>query len=373
MVAGEKSGDLLGAGLIREIRVRIPDAEFFGVGGEAMIAEGFETLADMQLLSVMGLIEPLKRLPALIALRKRLFSHFVAQRPALFVGIDAPDFNLGLEQKLKDAGIKTCHYVCPSVWAWRRGRVKKIARSVDHVLCLLPFEKSFLDKYHIDSTFVGHPIADTLSCEIKAGSENPLQICLMPGSRASEVNALLDIFLQTAQLCLTKNTALNFVLPAATQALYQSIAERLNAPEYAVLSDKLRLVHGNAQHCMRESAAVLIASGTATLEAALLHTPMVVAYKMSTLGFAIASRMVHIDYVALPNLLFGERVVPELLQNQASPENLSAELMRYVNEPEARLAIKTRFSQLHNLLACNANLQAANTVLTLCNEAADSG
>jgi len=368
IVAGEKSGDLLGAGLMREIKKQVANVEFCGVGGDAMIAEGFKTLADMQLLSVMGLIEPLKRLPALISLRKSLFRYFAEQSPHLFIGIDAPDFNLGLEKKLKQRGVTTCHYVCPSVWAWRQGRVKKISRSVDHVLCLLPFEKQFLKNHQIDATFVGHPLADALVSYSGEQGVDQNKICLMPGSRSSEINALLDTFLQAALLCLARCPQLTFTLPAATQAIHAVIAERLLAPAYAALAGRLELVLGDAQRCMRESKAVLIASGTATLEAALLQKPMVVAYKMSELGYALASRMVHVEHVALPNLLCAERVVPELLQRKASAENLADELMRYIEEPETCSAVQARFSQLHKQLARGANTQAASAVLALCEQ-----
>lgn len=388
MVAGEASGDLLGAGLMAAIKAQYPHARFIGVGGPKMLAEGFETLADMERLSVMGLVEPLKRLPELFALRSRLVETFIAQRPAVFIGIDAPDFNLGLARKLKAAGIRSCHYVCPSVWAWRQGRVKKIRQSVDHILALLPFESAFLQQHAIDSTFVGHPLAEQLniagsvnaylpselSAQIEAFNTDasPL-VCVMPGSRKSEVQALLDVFLQTVALCLAQNRQLRFIIPAATEELYQQLSMRLEQADVAEIRQRVLLVSGQSRYCMQACDLVLLASGTATLEAALLGKPMVVAYRMAALTYALASRMVKVDYVALPNLLTEQPMVPEFIQHEATPQALSQALFRYLDNPTLCEAVKQAFGIVHQQLAQNASERAAEVVLQLAQLSATGG
>lgn len=381
MVAGEASGDILGAGLIRAIKQRQPQAEFIGVGGEQMLAEGFHTLADMERLSVMGLVEPLKRLPELFALRKRLYQTFLQRRPAVFVGIDAPDFNLGLARKLKQSGIKTVQYVCPSVWAWRQGRVKKIRRSVDHVLALLPFESEFLQQHAIASTFVGHPLAEQLEHEsqqedIDAELQQQLQsfsarlesngalVCVMPGSRNSEVSALAETFFQTIAHCLQRDPSLRFVVPAASDRLYQDLSERLADSAQAAIRPRVLLVNGQSRACMRAADVILLASGTATLEAAILGKPMVVAYKMAAATYALAKRMVKLDHVALPNLLTAQPLVPEFIQHDASPEALSNAVMTLLNDEQHQQQIAQAFTQLRSTLTQNASAVAADVVLS---------
>ena len=376
IVAGEASGDLLGADLIRSIKAQYPHAEFVGLGGEKMQAEGFKTLDDMSLLSVMGLVEPLKRLPQLLTLRRRLVAHFLECKPAVVVGIDAPDFNLALERKIKAKGIPTCHYVCPSVWAWRQGRVKGIRKSVDHVLSLLPFEVDFLKQHDIKSTFVGHPLAEQLSFDapiIESELSNQLKefklqgplLCVMPGSRNSEVQALLDDFMETIAKCLQRQPNMRFVMPAASEALYELLSSRLSEPDIHLIRQRILLTRGESQLCMQMSDLVLLASGTATLEAALLGKPMVVAYRLAPLSYAIMSRMIKIDYVALPNLLTDKAYVQEFIQHDISAESLSSALLSYIEQPALAAEVKNAFRQLHIQLAQNASEKAAAVVLSL--------
>ena len=376
IVAGEASGDILGAGLMRAIKAQYPDAEFVGLGGVQMQAEGFKTLDDMALLSVMGLVEPLKRLPQLLTLRRRLIAHFLASQPAVVVGIDAPDFNLALERKLKAKGIPTCHYVCPSVWAWRQGRVKGIRKSVDHILSLLPFEVDFLKQHDIKSTFVGHPLAEQLSFDapvVESELSNQLKefrlqgplLCVMPGSRNSEVQGLIDVFMETVATCLQRQPNMRFVMPAASDALYELLTQRLSEPDIHLIRQRILLTRGESQLCMQMSDLVLLASGTATLEAALLGKPMVVAYRLAPLSYAIMSRMVKVDYVALPNLLTDKAYVQEFIQHDISAERLASALLSYIEQPALAVEVKNAFRQLHVQLAQNASKKAAAVVLSL--------
>ena len=378
IVAGEKSGDTLGAGLIDAIQALEPSTRFTGLGGQAMIEKGFVSIAAMERLSVMGLIEPLKRLPDLMRLRRQLYQHFINLKVDIVVGIDSPDFNLGLEKKLKRSAIPTCHYVCPSVWAWRQGRVKKIRASVDHVLALLPFEVGFLQQHGIEATFVGHPLADRLASSIVAdadtdnagvhSAERP-RLCVMPGSRSSEVNALLECFLRTALLCVARIPQLEIVIPAATSALYDKIQSVLQQSDYRPLDSCLTVQRcfgrDEAHACVRNATVVLLASGTATLEAALLGKAMVVAYRMSSIGYAIASRLIRSEHIALPNLLLGERVVPELVQHQATPQCLSDALLELLVNPSLRSQTEHKLEGLRDQLALGADQLAASTVLSL--------
>ena len=374
----------MAAGLIRAIKARVPNAEFSGVGGPNMLAEGFTTLADMERLSVMGLVEPLKRLPELFALRARLVQNFIDHKPDVFIGIDAPDFNLGLEKKLKANGISTCHYVCPSVWAWRQGRVKKIRQSADHVLALLPFESDFLQQHDIASTFVGHPMAEELAqtanddVENKDANHLALEeqlksfvaggaqlICVMPGSRSSEVRALSDVFLQAIAACLQEKPHLRFVIPAASDALYDLLKLRLAEPDVQSIVDRILLVRGQSRQCMQAAYLVLLASGTATLEAALLGKPMVVAYRLAPLTYSLALRMVKVDHFALPNLLTDKPRVPEFIQHEATAAALSEALLAYLDQPELVAEVKNAFAKVHTKLAQNASEKAADVVLEL--------
>lgn len=380
IVVGETSGDELGAGLVRALRQRLPDARFVGVAGPAMLAEGVESLAPMERLAVMGIAEPLKRLPELLAIRKRIKAFFVDNRPAIFIGIDAPDFNLPIARFLRRRGVKTCHYVCPSVWAWRQGRVVGIRASVDHVLALLPFEVEFLQAHGIPSTFVGHPLADRLrqtpmtraeartSLKDKSaagvGTDTPI-LCVMPGSRNSELERLLETFLQTLRRCFASMPEMRAIIPAATPALHARITARLTQPDCSDIENKITVLDGSSMTAMIAADVVLLASGTATLEAALLQRPMVVAYKLSPVTYAIAKHLVKTPYVALPNLLTNTPMVPEFIQGEANAEELSAAILHLFENDSDRQAVVDSFSELGAKLARDADVGAADAVISL--------
>lgn len=370
LVAGEASGDRLGAGLIKAIQAQRPDTRFEGVGGPLMLAAGLQSLFPMEPLSVMGLIEPLKNLPTLLRIRGSLKKHFIAQPPDIFIGIDAPDFNLGLELKLRRQGITTMHYVSPSVWAWRQKRIKKIARAVDHMLTLLPFEADFYTEHKVPVTFVGHPLADDLPmdpegararAELNLGAPSAPVLALLPGSRRGEVAQLGRLFLETARRCREVMPDLTFVLPAANAARRQQID--LLMMEFADLP--VTVLDGQSHAAMAAADVVLLASGTTALEAMLLKKPMVVSYRTGWLTHAIISRMLKVPYVSLPNLLAGEELVPELLQDAATVKNLSERLMAIFQHPREGEALKEKFYQLHEQLRCNASYKASAAVLDL--------
>ncbi len=368
LIAGEHSGDILGADLIRALKLQHPDAIFYGIGGARMRAEGFQAIFDMEELAVMGIVEVLGRLPRLLQVRKEILQHFYNDRPDVFVGIDAPDFNLPVELKLKNAGIKTVHYVSPSVWAWRHKRIFKIAKATNLVLSLLPFEKAFYDKYQVPCQFVGHTLADQMplypekSVEKVAlgfAAERPL-LALMPGSRSNEIKLLAPGFFAAATQLLAEQPDLQLVCNMVTPekaALYQKIKAEL-APDLPVT-----LLIGQARATLTSADAVFIASGTATLEAMLAKTPMVVAYKTNWLTFQIAKRMVKLQHVSLPNLLANQALVTELLQDAATPEALVA-AMRPLLQADAS-AVSAEFLNIHQQLRCDASSQAANAILEL--------
>ncbi|WP_207061756.1 lipid-A-disaccharide synthase [Motiliproteus sp. SC1-56] len=367
IVAGEASGDILGAGLMRALRVQVPDARFEGIGGPLMLAEGFDSRFPMERLSVMGLVEVLGRLPELLGIRRRLRRHWLANPPDLFIGIDAPDFNLSLERQLRLAGIPTAHYVSPSVWAWREKRVIKIAKAVDLMLCLLPFEPPFYANAGVEARFVGHPLADALPLEPDPASAlNALglapgvtRVALLPGSRGGEVERLAPLFIEAARLCHTVRPELEFLLPAANASRRQQLQPLVDAAGLPI-----RLVDGHSRDCMLASDAVLLASGTAALEGMLLKRPMVVAYKLAPLSYRIISRMVKVPYVSLPNLLADEMLIPELIQNDATPERLSQALLEQL-QPARQAELQGRFEALHRQLRCDASAQSAAQVLAL--------
>jgi len=357
---------------MRALRRHHPDCEFSGIGGPRMLAEGFHSFFPMDRLSVMGLFEPLKRLPELLRIRKFLKNHFVEQPPAVFVGIDSPDFNLNIEARLKRAGVPSVHYVSPSVWAWRQGRVKTIARSLDLVLTLLPFEADFYQKHRVPVRFVGHHLADQIPLEVDAGqarralgvdSEGPL-VALLPGSRRGEVERMGPLFLLTARLCLERHPDLTFVIPAAGPERYRQLHHQL--ADYVDLP--VHLVQGQSQQALAAADLALLASGTAALEAMLFKTPMVVAYKMSAPSSAILSFMLKTPYVSLPNLIAGEALVPELLQRSAKPKALSRALGDYLERPEKRAELVSRFTDMHRDLARNASDSAAAAIAELLEE-----
>lgn len=371
IVAGEVSGDILGAGLIKAVKAIHPDAAFEGIGGPRMLAEGFNSFVPMERLSVMGLVEVLGRLFELLGIRRRLRRHFTANPPDVFIGIDAPDFTLSLEQKLKASGIKTIHYVSPQIWAWRQGRVKHIANCADMILALFPFEQDFYRQHDVGVKFVGHPLADTIPLETPqqpAREKFSLQkedtvLALLPGSRMSEVRKLAKPFFATAQWCQQRQPDCKFIVAAANRRVADAIAEELaDFPELK----QTQIVVDNAREVMAAADALLVASGTVTLEATLVKRPMVVAYKMAPLTFKIASRLVKIPYIALPNLLAGRQLVPEYIQDQATPEQLGSALMRYLDKRDEATAEQSQaFLKIHQQLRQSASSKAAEAVLEL--------
>ena len=372
IVAGELSGDLLGAGLMAALRAHDPQLHFIGVGGPAMLAQGFQTVVPMERLAVMGLVEVLRHLPDLLALRRQLYQQFSADPPLAFIGIDAPDFNLGLERRLRAHGIPTVHYVSPSVWAWRPWRVRKIARAVDLMLTLFPFEAAFYQKHGVPVRVVGHPLADAIPLRsdpavarqalgLPALEEAPV-IALLPGSRLGEVNRLGPLLLDTAVWLNARRPELRFVLPAATPRLYEVLAEMRTERASAL---PLTLVQGQSREVMAAADVVVLASGTATLEAMLLKRPMVVAYRVAPMTAWLARRLVRISHFALPNLLAGRELVPEFIQEAATVENLGPAILRWLDEPLARERLTAEFDALHRELRRDASRQAADAIVEL--------
>ena len=368
LIAGEHSGDILGADLIRALKLQHPDAIFYGIGGARMRAEGFQAIFDMEELAVMGIVEVLGRLPRLLQVRKEILQYFYTDRPDVFIGIDAPDFNLPVELKLKNVGIKTVHYVSPSVWAWRHKRIFKIAKATNLVLSLLPFEKAFYDTYQVPCQFVGHTLADQMpltpdktaeKVALGFAADQPL-LALMPGSRTNEIKLLAPGFFAAATQLLAEQPQLQLVCNMVTKekaALYEKIKAEL-APELPVT-----LLIGKARATLTAADAVFIASGTATLEAMLAKTPMVVAYKTNWLTYQIAKRMVKLQHVSLPNLLANQALVTELLQDAATSDAL-VNAMRPLLQADAS-GVSSHFLQIHQQLRCDASAQAAKAILEL--------
>lgn len=374
IVAGEVSGDILGAGLIDALKQHYPNARFIGVAGEHMLSAGCETLFDMEELSVMGLAEVLKHLPRLLKRRQQVIDTMLQLKPDVFIGIDAPDFNLTVEEKLKAAGIKTIHYVSPSVWAWRQKRVFKIKRAVDMVLAFLPFEKAFYDRFNVPCRFIGHTMADSIAIEPNRAEAcanlnldpNQRYLAILVGSRGSEVGFLAEPFLQTAQLLKARFPDLQFLVPLVNQKRREQFIEMKArfAPDLELI-----LLDGNARQAMIAADATLLASGTAALEAMLCKSPMVVGYRMKPLTYWLAKRLVKTDYISLPNLLANAPLVPELIQAECNPQNLAKHLGEYLSdEPTAQqktAELKQRFVELHQQIQCDADKQAAQAVVDL--------
>jgi lipid-A-disaccharide synthase len=330
ILAGEASGDILGSRVLAALRQRYPDLQVEGIGGPLMAEQGLQSLFPMDRLSVMGFVEPLKRLPELLRIRGAVYRHFRDHPPDLFLGIDSPDFNLRLERRLRAAGVTTAHLVSPSVWAWRAGRIKGIRRAVDRMLCLFPFELTIYREHDVAASFVGHPLADEIPRRVdplparEALGLPPFQplLALLPGSRGGEVGLLAPLFLQAAERLRAEFPNLHFVLPAANEAREAQLRALLAAhPDLP-----LTLVSGRSREVMAAADAVLLASGTATLEAMLLKRPMVVAYRMAPLSWALVSRLVKTPWAALPNILAGRALVPELIQDAATADALVAAL-----------------------------------------------
>lgn len=372
IVANEASGDLLGAGLIQALREQVPDAVFEGVGGPRMLKQGCISLFPMERLSVMGLVEVLRHLPELLTIRRRLSTYFLANPPDLFIGIDAPDFNLGLETRLKLAGIPTVHYVSPTVWAWRPGRVHKIRDAVNLLLSLFPFEVDFLEKHKVPVSYVGHPLADEIPLEndqtsarerLGLDQDGPV-IAILPGSRMSEVRGLSETFIRTARWCLERRPDLRFVTPLVSSATRQLFEEQLRAvaPDLPIL-----LLDGNARDAIVSADAVLTASGTATLETLLLNRPMVVGYRVQWLTYWIVKglNLVKVPYIAMANLLAGEGLAPEFIQGKCQPKSLGKALMAFLDSPERMADIREAYRRIHRDMRQDSSRKAAEAVLAL--------
>lgn len=369
LVAGEASGDVLGAGLIRAIRERIPDAEFEGVAGPEMVAAGCEQWEPSDSLAVMGLVEPLAHIPRLLRLRRELARRWRESPPDVFVGIDAPDFNLGLEKKLRKAGIKTTHYVSPSIWAWRPGRVKKVKKAADTVLCILPFEPRLYKEHGVNAVFVGHPkaheapeIVDAEAARAELGFGAGEIVAVMPGSRRGEVSRIGGIVAAAAKEILAARPGIRFVTPVATPKLRPMIEQQLRD---AGVEAQFTLLDGDAKLAMSAADVVLQASGTAVLEAALLRKPIVATYRVSPVTFWIAKWLVTLEHFTLPNLLTEQPLVPEFMQHNALPGPIAAEVIALLDDPERRRSISERFDRLRAELALDADQHAADSVIEL--------
>ena len=369
LVAGEASGDLLGAGLITAIRDSIPDARFEGIAGPEMAAAGCERWEDADALAVMGLIEPLRHIPRLLKLRRTLYDRWRQSPPDVFVGIDAPDFNLGLEQRLRSAGIRTVHYVSPTVWAWRASRIRKIKKAVDTMLCILPFEKALYDEHGVDAVFVGHPKADAAPVSVSTravrqalGVDARSIVTVLPGSRSSEVQRLGPDFARAAAVLAAARDDLQFITPVAVPKLRPLFEQHL---ESAGIRERFTLLDGCSQQAMSAADVVLTASGTAVLEAALLSKPCVAAYRVSAATYAIVRLLglVKLAHVTMPNLLTEQPLVPEFIQNDVTPDALAAATGRLLDDPSRCEEIAGRFAKLREELALGADRRAADAVL----------
>ncbi|MEO9653729.1 lipid-A-disaccharide synthase [Marinomonas sp.] len=369
LVAGEASGDILGANLIASLKVLQPDAIFEGIGGPLMAEQGLQSMVPMDRLSVMGLVEVLGRLRELLAIRKNLYQNCIDSPPTAFIGIDSPDFNLPLARKLKQAGIPTVHYVSPSVWAWRQKRIFKIKKSVDLMLALFPFEMPIYHQHDIPVVCVGHTLADEIPLQSDtqsarkslnlAPTDAPL-FAILPGSREGEVSRLMPLFAQTMALIKQQNPQVNFIIPAANSARKRQIKQILDE-----LSLQAEIIDNKSRTVMAASDAILLASGTAALEAMLVKRPMVVSYRVNKLTYWIMSRMIKVPYVSLPNLLSNESLVPELLQDQATPENLAKQLLETWKSFVDDESIQQKYLDLHKMLKKNAGEVGAEAIISM--------
>jgi len=370
MVAGETSGDLLAGLMMQGIRAQWPDANLYGIGGPQMQAQGFNALWPSDKLAVRGYVEVLRHYREIVGIRKQLKEKLLANPPQVFVGVDAPDFNLDLERDLKQAGIPTVHFVCPSVWAWRAERIEKIKQSVDHVLCIFPFETDLLHSHGIPATYVGHPLAQAIPMHVdtlKARHDLKLDpdpnrpvVALLPGSRESEITYLAERFFQAAILLGQQQSNLQFVLPAIP-----SMKARIEAIRDKVGATNVQVLKGQSHAALAACDVTLIASGTATLEAALFKKPMVIAYNMNWLSWQMMKRKKLQPWVGLPNILAQEFCVPELLQDQATPVNMSGAVLDWLRSPEKAQALVGRFETLHASLLRDTPTLAAHAIQTL--------
>jgi lipid-A-disaccharide synthase len=368
VIAGEASGDQLGASLIRAARRVNPAIEFEGVAGPAMQAEGCRAWFDCEELAVMGLFEVIRHLPRLLRIRREIRRRLVRDPPDVLVGIDAPDFNLPLERVARDRGIPTVHYVCPSVWAWRQGRVKVLRRSCDRVLCLLPFESAFLSRHQVSGQFIGHPLADEIPAVVdkadaraKLGLRTGVTVALLPGSREGEVARLGPVFAQAAAWIAERVSGVCFVVPAASPALRDlfEAALRKYAPDC-----EAHVFDGRAREVIASADVALVASGTATLETMLINRPMVMAYKLSPLTYWVARllRLVRVSYYSLPNLLAGRPLIRELIQADATAEAMGAGIIELLDSGQKKIELEKIFSSLHDQLRCSASDRAAEAI-----------
>jgi lipid-A-disaccharide synthase len=369
MVAGETSGDLLAGLLLSGLRARWPGLQSAGIGGARMAEHGFDAWWPSERLAVRGYVEVLRHYRGITAIRDQLRTRLLRERPDVFIGVDAPDFNLQLERDLKQSGIRTVHFVCPSVWAWRAERLEKIRASVDHMLCLFPFEPALLQQHGVAATFVGHPLADVIPMHAdRAGARAKLGLrddapvlAILPGSRRSEVQYLAQRFFAAAQLLFRERPALQCVVPAipALQGLVEQIARD------AGVADKVRILSGQSHAALAACDVTLIASGTATLEAALFKRPMVIAYNMHWLSWQIMRRKRLQPWVGLPNILCRDFVVPELLQDLATPRALANAVNQWLDAPERVLRLQHRFEALHLELQRDTSKLATDAIETL--------
>ncbi|MDY4595094.1 MAG: lipid-A-disaccharide synthase [[Pasteurella] aerogenes] len=381
IVAGEVSGDILGAGLIRSLKIRYPHARFIGIGGAKMIAEGFETLVDMEEIAVMGLAEVVKHLPRLLKIRRLVINTMLEKKPDIFIGIDAPDFNLDIELKLKENGLKTIHYVSPSVWAWRQNRIHKIAKATHLVLAFLPFEKAFYDRFNVPCRFIGHTMADSIAlkpnraeaCRLLNIEENQRYVAILVGSRGSEVEFLSAPFLQAATLLKQQFPDIQFLVPLVNEkrrAQFEQIKAEI-APDL-----EMHLLDGQSRQAMIAAEATLLASGTAALECMLCKSPMVVGYRMKATTYFLAKRLVKTEYISLPNLLANEMLVPEMIQEECEAKKLAQKMAVYLSQEEdavqKRHRLIQRFVDLHQLIQCDADKQAAQSVIDLLEDVQDA-
>jgi lipid-A-disaccharide synthase len=374
MVAGEASGDLLAGHLIAALKAKLPDAVFYGIGGPRMEGQGFDAWWPMDKLAVMGYVDALKHYREISGIRRQLKKRLLEIKPDIFIGVDAPDFNLGLETDLKSAGIKTIHYVRPSIWAWRGGRIKKIARAVNRVLALFPMEPPLYEKERIPVTYVGHPLADIIPLEtnkfaVREKLAMPRDIpifALLPGSRNGELEKMAETFVQTAKIIRER------YLPNALFVVPLTTRETRLQFEMAIYTQQandvpFRLLFGHAQDALGAADVSLVASGTATLEAALIKRPMVITYKIAKLSYWIMKRMAYQPFVGLPNILAGRSVVPEILQDQATPENLAEALVKLYEDKENAALVAEAFTEIHLQLRQNTAEKAANAVIECLN------
>ncbi len=372
LCAGETSGDQLGAGLISELRKRLPDAEFAGIGGDGMRAEGLDAWFDASELAVMGLAEVLAHLPRLLRLRRTFRQRVLDWKPDVFIGIDAPDFNLGVERWLKQRGVRTVHDVSPSVWAWRESRAAKIGASADRVLCLFPMEPPIYARHGVDASFIGHPMADEIALQpdrqaaraaLGEPDDAPI-LALLPGSRLSEIERMLPVFLEAASRLGKDVNGLRMLVPAANAPCRAAI-ERIATGTSPSLA--LRILDGDAQRAMIASDVVLLASGTAALEAMLCKRPIVVGHRISPLTYRIVKLLglLKSKFVSLPNVLAGEALIPELLQDDCTADNLHAALLHWFRDADAVAALQPRFLAIHATLRRDASARAADAIAAL--------